>query len=91
MPADVGPVELSQHFVEFGKIVDMRLRAAVAGDGGKGEKEALIQFASSRQAQVCVSVSLYAWDIFSAVPVQKVTFVFVPFCLFFRFVARDVV
>ncbi|CAM9551855.1 unnamed protein product, partial [Ectocarpus sp. 12 AP-2014] len=55
VPADVGPVELSQHFAEFGKIVDMRLRVAVVGDGGNGEKEALIQFASSRQAQACVS------------------------------------
>lgn len=59
VPADVGPVELSQHFVAFGKIVDMRLKNVMAEKGGKGEKEALIQFASARQAQTCVSVSIY--------------------------------
>lgn len=58
VPADIGPVELSQHFVAFGKIVDMRLKNVVAEKGGKGEKEALIQFASARQAQACVSVSI---------------------------------
>lgn len=57
VPADVGPVELSQHFVSFGKIVDMRLRIVRPEEGGKGEKEALVQFAGPRQAQACVSVS----------------------------------
>lgn len=58
VPADIGPVELSQHFVAFGKIVDMRLKHVMAEKGGKGEKEALVQFASARQAQACVSVSI---------------------------------
>ena len=57
VPAEVGPVELSQHFVAFGKIVDMRLRNVMAEGGGRGQKEALIQFANARQAQACVAVS----------------------------------
>lgn len=57
IPKEVGPVELSQHFVEFGKIVDLRLRVVTQDEGGKGEKEAMVQFASARQAKVCVSVS----------------------------------
>lgn len=57
VPAGVGPVELSQHFVAFGKIVDMRLKNVMAEGAGEGQKEALIQYASARQAQACVSVS----------------------------------
>lgn len=57
VPAEVGPVELSQHFVAFGRIVDIRLRNVTTGGSGKGQKEALIQFANARQAQACVSVS----------------------------------
>ena len=60
VPADVGPVELSQHFVTFGKIVDIRFRAVRPEEGGKGEKEALVQFASARQAQACVAVSVFS-------------------------------
>ena len=60
VPADVGPVELSQHFAAFGSVVDMRLRAVTAENGSKGQKEALVQFASANQAQACVSVSNYA-------------------------------
>lgn len=56
IPHHVGAAELSQHFVAFGKIVEMRLRAVTAEEGGKGEKEALVQFATARQAQACVSV-----------------------------------
>lgn len=57
VPADVGPVELSQHFVAFGKVVDMRLRTVRPEEGGKGEKEALVQFASPSQAERCLAVS----------------------------------
>lgn len=57
VPANIGPVELSQHFVAFGKIVDMRIRNVTTEGGTRGQKEALIQFAIPRQAQSCVSVS----------------------------------
>lgn len=68
VPADIGPVELSQHFVAFGKIVDMRLKNVTAGAGGKGGKEALVQFANARQAQACVSVSIYFRFVFWCCP-----------------------
>ncbi|CAM9452472.1 unnamed protein product [Scytosiphon promiscuus] len=55
IPPHVGAAELSQHFMAFGKIVDIRLRAVTVEEGGKGEKEALVQFATARQAQACVS------------------------------------
>lgn len=58
VPSEIGPVELSQHFAAFGKIVDMRLRTVLPEEGGNGEKEALLQFASARQAQACVAVSV---------------------------------
>lgn len=58
IPSDVGPVELSQHFVEFGKVVDVRMRLVRPEEGGKGEKEALLQFASARQAKACMSVGV---------------------------------
>lgn len=57
VPATVGAVELSQHFAAFGNIVDIRLQAVTTEKAGKGQKEALVQFASPRQAQACVSVS----------------------------------
>lgn len=57
IPNDIGPVELSQHFVEFGKVVDVRMRMVRSEEGSSGPKEALLQFASARQAKACVSVS----------------------------------
>ena len=57
IPADVGQGELFRHFEAFGEILEMRLRAVRQEEGGKGQKEALVQFGSSREAQACVSVS----------------------------------
>lgn len=57
VPADISQAALLQHFESFGEVVAISLRLVKPEEGGKGQKEALVQFGSPRQAQVCLSVS----------------------------------
>lgn len=64
VPADIGQAALLQHFESFGEVVAISLRSVKPEEGGKGQKEALVQFGSPRQAQICLSVSRWRTGVY---------------------------